>query len=214
MIESHVKMDVAIFKAKFLAENPEVVELMKELGVESLEELAELLESQDDEEGSGSGPGGRGPGGRGPGGNGPRPGGSGGNGPRPGGPRPGGGSGSGSGEGGPGRGGPPRDGPPRGPKSDAEWQLPDPCLPPAEGEILSWLQCEEGEEDLATLPYIQQLKDDMACYLDHINNDLKPNLEGSDDAVEVAVNEQLEEDSIPTLTELTSGLGHLINAIC
>merc|ERR1711862_826201 len=94
MIESHVNMDVAIFKAKFLAENPEVVELMEELGVESLEELAELLEDEEDEEGSGSGPGGRGPGGRGPGGrgpggNGPRPGGSGGNGPRPGGPRPG-----------------------------------------------------------------------------------------------------------------------------
>merc|ERR1712227_972920 len=110
------------------ATNPDA---LAELGVESLDELAELG-SLDEEEledvgslegvGSQSGPGGRGPGG---------------------------GSSGGSGERGPGRGGPRGDGPPRGPKSDDEWPFPNPCLPPpGSDELLSWLQCEEGEEDL------------------------------------------------------------------
>merc|ERR1712227_581325 len=92
MIESHIRMDVAVY----LATNPEALE---ELGVESLDELAELG-SLDEEEiedvGSLEGVGSQsGPGRRGPGGNGPR-----------------GGSSGGSGERGPGRGGPRGDGPP------------------------------------------------------------------------------------------------------
>jgi len=99
---------------------------------------------------------------------------------------------------------------------DDQWVLPDPCLPnPDGGAVLDSLICPAGQEDLHTLPFIKRLGEDLQCYVDSLKEKLVPFAkENTEEVPWDTVLAVLNEDSIPTLEELSSGVTEVLDGIC